>query len=51
MGAVHAAQPIHRYLGKPIYICPICPREDAAAINNDYARELDARKRKVMIKQ
>jgi hypothetical protein len=49
MGAVHAAQPIHRYLGKPIYI--ICPREDAAAINNDYARELDARKRKVMIKQ
>jgi hypothetical protein len=29
----------------------ICPREDAAAINNDYARELDARKRKVMIKQ
>jgi hypothetical protein len=48
MGAVHAAQPIHRYLGKPIYICP---REDAAAINNDYARELDARQRKVMIKQ
>ena len=47
MGAVHAAQPIH--LGKPIYI--ISPREDAAAINNDYARELDARKRKVMIKQ